>query len=364
MLIRCKTCLTPCTRPRVKFIDGVCNACINWENKKKINWNERRKQLDQLCNKFRKNDGSYDVIVPGGGGKDSSYVAWKLKTEFKMNPLCVCVQPPLDTILGKKNLDNFVNSGFNVIEIKPNRMHTSKIAKNALIKYGNPQLDWLFAIHSAPIRISILFNIPFIMWGEEAESEYGGSDDYKNKTGFSIEQINNYYRSGIQLKDVCDSSSNDSDNFWLTLPSRDEFEKNKIFAAHWSFFELWDEHMHLEIAEKHCGLSKASENTSGAYNNFSHLDQTVYLLHMYLAYLKFGFGRATTDASIDIRSGKLSREQGLKYAKQFDHIFPHENLNSYLDYFNMKEADFFDVIEKFRNKEIFIKKNNEWILDE
>ena len=364
MLVRCKKCLTPSTRPRVRFIDGVCNACINWEYKKNINWSKRKKELHELCDRFRRNNGSYDVVVPGGGGKDSSYVAWKLKNEFNMNPLCVCVQPPLDTDLGKKNLDNFANAGFNVIEIKPNRKHTSKIARNALIKYGNPQLDWLFAIHSVPIRISILFNIPFIMWGEEAESEYGGSDDYKNKTGFNLEQINNYYRSGIQLEDVCETDINDSNNYWLSLPSKKEFIENKIFAAHWSYFELWDEYMHLEIAEKFCGLEKAPENTSGAYNNFSHLDQTVYLLHMYLAYLKFGFGRATTDASIDIRSGKLSREQGLKYAKQFDHIFPHESLNNYLNYFDMKEADFFDVLEKFRNNEIFIKNNNEWILNE
>ena len=106
----------------------------------------------------------------------------------------------MDTDIGKRNLDNFVNSGFNLIEIKPNRLITKEIAKNALIKYGNPQLDWLFAIHAAPIRISLEYKIPFIMWGEEAESEYGGSDDLKNKTGFDLSHIQKYYRSNIDIK--------------------------------------------------------------------------------------------------------------------------------------------------------------------
>ena len=178
---RCLICLTPNTRPRVQFVNGICNACINWKTKKNIKWDKREKELNRLCNKYRSKDGSFDVVVPGGGGKDSSYVAWKLKNRYKMNPLCVCVQPPLDTNLGKVNLDNFTKSGFNVLEIKPNRAVTSSLAKKAFTKYGNPQLDWLFAIHSAPIRVAKEYKIPFIMWGEEAESEYGGSDAYKNK---------------------------------------------------------------------------------------------------------------------------------------------------------------------------------------
>ncbi len=362
---RCFRCLTPNTRPRVKFKNGICNACINWENKKNIDWNRRKKLLAKYCNKFRKSDGSFDVIVPGGGGKDSSYVAWMLKNKFNMNPLCVCVQPPLDTKIGKQNLDNFISAGFNVIEIKPNRKVSKIIAKNAFIKYGNPQLDWLFAIHAAPIRISIEFNIPFIMWGEEAESEYGGSDDLKNKTGFDLNHIKKYYRSNINIYDLVNRKDiKKSDIYWMTLPNNQLFKKSKIFATHWSFFEKWDEHHHLKIAKKYCGLETLKGNSSGAYNNFSHIDQKMYLLHMYLAYLKFGFARATTDASIDIRAGKMSREKGLKLAKNLDSIFPSENINEYLKYFKMTRKTFNSSIEKFRNKKIFKKSKNKWILDE
>ena len=365
MFFRCKICLTPNTRPRVTFNKGICNACLNWEEKKKINWIDREKKLKKTCDKYRSKNGSFDVIVPGGGGKDSSYVAWMLKNKYNMNPLCVCVQPPLDTDIGKRNLDNFVNSGFNLIEIKPNRLITKEIAKNALIKYGNPQLDWLFAIHAAPIRISLEYKIPFIMWGEEAESEYGGSNDLKNKTGFDLSHIQKYYRSNIDIKILLRKKNhNNSDLYWLTLPEKKLFQKSKIYATHWSFYEKWDEHLHLKFAKKYCGLETTKKNTSGAYNNFSHLDQKMYLLHMYLAYLKFGFGRATTDASIDIRAGKLTRNKGLKLVKELDHLFPINFIDDYLNYFQMKRKDFFDHLENFRNKKIFKLKNKKWILDE
>ena len=365
MFFRCKKCLTPNTRPRVTFIDGICNACINWKDKEKISWNKRIKALKIICDKYRSKDGSFDVIVPGGGGKDSSYVAWMLKNKFNMNPLCVCVQPPLDTEIGKKNLDNFVNAGFNLLEIKPNRVITKIIAKNAFIKFGNPQLDWLFAIHASPIRIAIEFNIPFIMWGEEAESEYGGADDLKNKTGFGLSQIQKYYRSNIEIKDLIGKHKiSQKDLYWLTLPNRQTFKKYKIYATHWSYYEKWDEHLHLKYAKKYCGLETTQNNTSGAYNNFSHLDQKMYLLHMYLAYLKFGFGRATTDASIDIRSGKLSRSKGLQLAKELDSVFPSEYIGDYLSYFKMNKSQFFKNLEKFRNHKIFKLKNKKWVLDE
>ena len=109
--------MTVSTRPRTKFLNGICTACINYKNRKKINWKKREKILYQLCNKLRNKNGGYDVVVPAGGGKDSSYVAWILKKKYKMNPLCVFCEPPLMTKIGWENLKNFEKSGFDVIKI-------------------------------------------------------------------------------------------------------------------------------------------------------------------------------------------------------------------------------------------------------
>ena len=170
---RCVKCLTPSTRPRINFDEnGICSACnFNLKKSNDIDWDKRREELAKLCDKYRRSNGDFDVIVPGGGGKDSSYVAYMLKYEFNMNPLCVCAVPPLPTVLGARNLRNFAESGFNVLEITPNLKISKEIARNAFIKYGQPQLDWLYAIFSVPLRIATKMKIPFVMYGEEAESE-------------------------------------------------------------------------------------------------------------------------------------------------------------------------------------------------
>ena len=94
-----------------------------WAEEKttKVNWNKRWKDLEKLCEKFRRNDGgNWDVLVPCSGGKDGSYVAWKMKHELGMNPLCVTLIPQMQTELGRENLENFKKSGFDHILITPN----------------------------------------------------------------------------------------------------------------------------------------------------------------------------------------------------------------------------------------------------
>ena len=58
-----------------RFVNGVCDACRWTEQKETIDWEDRERQLAELCDRHRKSDGNFDVIVPASGGKDSRYVA-------------------------------------------------------------------------------------------------------------------------------------------------------------------------------------------------------------------------------------------------------------------------------------------------
>ncbi len=360
---RCKTCVTPNTRPRTIINDdGVCSACLFKRKKKKINWNKRWKELKRVCDKFRSNDGSYDVLVPGGGGKDSSYVAWVLKNKLKMNPLTVCARPPMSTELGEKNLSNFSKSGFDVLEFRPNVQIEKKINLNGLIKFGQPQMAWLITIFTVPISLAIKFNIKFIMYGEEAESEYGGLTSLEEKAVFNLNHIKKAYFSNYKLNDLINVKKYKRNLGNYKLPPIDKY--NNLFPCHWSYFEKWDETKHLNIAERYCGLIRSKINTQSSYNNFSHLDQKMYLLHMYCAYLKFGFNRATTDSSIDVREGLMTRQKALNHIKKLDHLAPTKFYNDYANYFGISKKQLIKYLEKIRNKEIFIKKNNKWKLDE
>lgn len=359
----CKKCVMPSTRPRIVFDkDGVCSACRFQKRKKTIDWNARKKELQKICNKFRSKDGSFDVIVPVGGGKDSSYVAWQLKHEMGMHPLCVSAKPPLSTLIGKKNLENFAESGFTVMEVTPNPIVGRKIAKQGLIKYGQPQTDWLFAMFAIPLKIAVKLNIPFVMYGEEGESEYGGTKDLENKPDFNMTHVKKFYYSGINAKELAGEDADEADLYWYTPPSENEVNTLGLFATHWSFFEYWNEYDHIDFAIKHCGLESKDKSVKNDYNNASHTDQLVYDLHMYIAWLKFGFGRVSTLQSIDIRYGKTTRKEAIKIVNRDEGKFPKEHLQLYLEYFDMNEDELFAAIEKFRNKDIWEKVNGEWKL--
>ena len=89
--------------------DGVCDACRYAERKKDIEWESREKELLVILDKYRKNDGSYDCILPGSGGKDSAYAAHILKYKYGMHPLTVTWPPILYTDYGWENFQNWIN---------------------------------------------------------------------------------------------------------------------------------------------------------------------------------------------------------------------------------------------------------------
>jgi len=352
--------MTVSTRPRISFKKGVCSACLNFKERKKIDWSLRGKELRKLCNKFRKNNGEYDVVVPAGGGKDSSYVAWMLKNKYNMNPLCVCCEPPLITKLGIQNLNNFKSSGFDLIYLSETE-YFKKMNKITFIKSGLPQHNWLASIVIAPLKIAHKFNIKFVMWGEEGESMYGGKNIYKNKLKVDTKLFNLKLNNNVINKYIMKNTSK-KNYFWSTLNKKEIKKYSNIYKCYWSYFEKWDETKHIKVAKKYCGLRFDKKKQGNAINNHSHTDQKMFALHMYLAYLKFGFGRATTDTSIDIRHKKLSRLKAIKIVKKYDSIFPETFTKDYCNYFNMTKKRFFKILYKFINKDIFQIKNKKIIL--
>ena len=75
----------------------------------------KEKELVELCNKFRSKDGSYDILIPGSGGKDSVWVSYVMKHKYKMNPLTITWAPHMYTEIGWKNYKNWVGSGLTII---------------------------------------------------------------------------------------------------------------------------------------------------------------------------------------------------------------------------------------------------------
>ena len=176
----CKKCLTPDTRPRILFEDGVCNACKYAEKVKNntIDFDKRKLELDKLIHKIKKynftNNTPYDCIIPWSGGKDSSAVALQLKEDYKINPLLVKFNALIPTAVGLHNCNELLSYGFDSIEIKPNIKISKLLSLRFLSERGNPKLHWDAAINSVIYKTALMTNIPFIFYAEHGETHYGG----------------------------------------------------------------------------------------------------------------------------------------------------------------------------------------------
>jgi N-acetyl sugar amidotransferase len=354
------------TRPRIEFDDkGRCNACTWSEEKKSFDWTDRQGELKNLLDKYRSKDGSgFDCVVPVSGGKDGSYVAHMLKHKYGMNPLTVTIRPALSLELGDINLTSFINSGFDHIHISPNSDVMQKLNKLGFIEKGFPYYGWLIAIKTAVIQAAMNFKIPLIFYGEDGEVEYGGSTESKNNALYDIEYMKRVYFEGGYEK-VFDKVSSMPGisvgdlSFWQ-FPSDKQVEENDLAFTHWSYYEGWDSYRNYVVAKEHCGLTEKEEGTAGTFTNFSQNDQALYSLHAYMMYLKFGFGRATQDAGIEIRRGSMTRDQALNLVKMFDNQYPHEFIDLYLDYYQMTREKFDGVLDKYANRALFEKKDGYW----
>ena len=361
-LKRCTNCLNLSTRPRINFDErGWCNACQWMEKKSSMNWEPRKQELKELLDRFRSKKGGFDCLVPVSGGKDGSYVAYQLKNVYGMNPLTVTVRPALSLEIGDQNLNNFIASGFNHIHISPDAEVMRKFNKYGFIEKGFPYYGWLTAILTSIIRTALNFNIPLIFYGEDGEVEYGGSTETRDRALFDINYMKKVYLEGGYEKvfSLIDRMDAGSLYFWQ-FPDEKELERQELFLTHWSYFEAWDPYRNYLTAKEHCGLQEKEEGNSGTFTNFAQNDQALYALHTYLMYLKFGFGRATQGAGIEIRRGAMTREQAIHLVRLYDGQYPEEFIEAYLEHYEMTKDEFDSVIDRWANRDLFEKLNGRW----
>tara|TARA_B100000315_G_scaffold260917_1_gene327319 strand:- start:9588 stop:10694 length:1107 start_codon:yes stop_codon:yes gene_type:complete len=358
----CTKCLNVSTRPRIEFNkEGICNACV-WAEEKKtiINWEQRWAKLEELCEKYKKlNPNRPNVIVPYSGGKDGAYNAYILRDKLGMHPLCITIRPPIEDPLGKQNIQNFLDRGFDHVFITPNRRISKEIDKDNFINHGIPMHAFMMSVHAAIWRCAVIYDIPFVMYAEEGESEYGGSTELKYRHNYDIEHSINFYLSGIDPRQYIDKYS-EQELYWFIHPSKEEIIEKKLDISHMSYFEHFSNYKHYLVAKEKLGLIEREERNVGSYENFSTTDTYLIWLYFYLMYLKFGFGRTTTIVGNDIREGALTRDQGINLVKKYDGEYPEQYIDLYLSYYQMTKEEFDEVLDKHANKDLFVKRNGFW----
>lgn len=357
----CSHCLSMSTRPRIKFDHrGWCNACQWTEKKRTLDWGSRLKELDALLAKHRRSDGRFDCLAPVSGGKDGSYVAYNLKHKYGMNPLAVTVTPALALPLGEQNLRAFVDSGYNHMTINPDNRAMRTLNKTGFIEMGFPYYGWLISIQAAVVRMAVNFRIPLIFYGEDGEVEYGGSTETDKNPIYDVHYMKKIYLEGGYERVLRESGLSSEELYFFRFPSDAELAESRIDITHWSYFESWDPYRNYLVAKEFCGLKEAEGSNAGTFTNFAQNDQALYALHTYLMYLKFGFGRANQDASIEVRRGAMDREQAVNLVRLYDGQYPEEFMDLYLDHYDMTSEEFGAVLDRWANRDLFEKVNGRW----
>jgi len=157
-----------------------------------------------------------------------------------------------------------------------------------------------------------------------------------------------------------DVDISDADLILFKFPLDDEILEKRLSFTHWSYFEPWDSYRNYVVAKEYCGLKEKEKANIDTFTNFSQNDQLLYSLHAYMMYIKFGFGRATQDAGIEIRRGAMTRDQAINLVQMYDDVYPEELIEAYLDYYQMTKEDFDMVLDRYANKNLFNKIDGVW----
>ncbi|WP_291949925.1 N-acetyl sugar amidotransferase [Campylobacter sp.] len=355
----CKKCVMPDTKPDLHFDEnGVCDACNSQIDKNEnINWQARKKEFLELIKKYKKHS-VYDCVIGVSGGKDSTFQVLKC-LELGLNPLCVCFEPSIPTKIGKKNLANLNNLGVDLIHIKRNPKIYKKLAKEAFIRTGDNEWQNHLGIFTSVPRIAINFNIPLIIWGESPQVEYGGPASSKDKNTLGREWLEEFGGLlGNRISDMIGVDGiSEKDLYFYTYPSDEDLQRVGVTGLFLGYYFKWDYKNNLKISKEN-GFLTTNKPVETTYENFENLDCYSNHLHDYLKYCKYGFGRATDNACLDIRLGYIDREEGVRLVQKYDGKPPKKAIKKYLKFSGFSEKEFEKIVDSFTNRKIFKRDEN------
>ena len=349
--------------------DGVCDACRVAEHKEKeIDWREREEQLLRLLDKYRRNDGNYDCLVPGSGGKDSAFQAHVLKYKYGMHPLTVTWPPILYTDYGWENFRNWLDfGGFDNISFNRNGRVMRLLTRLSIENIFHPFQTFILGQKNLAPKIALKYGLPLIFYGE-SEAEYGNpiaesSASLRDKSYFAMKNLDEIYLGGITIKELRETYNLELNDLTSFLPAKyDELENADIQVHYLGYYLKWTPQEAYYYAVENTGFKARPFRTQGTYSKYNSIDDKIDDLHYYTTFIKFGLGRASYDASQEIRNRHITREEGIALVNRFDGEFPDRYFDEIMEYLEMDPAYFRELCDKFRSPHLWKRENGEWKL--
>jgi len=348
--------------------DGVCSACEFAETKIETNWNEREELLFELLEPYRSKDGSYDVLVPSSGGKDSAFQAHILKYKYKMNPLAVTWAPNMFTRAGWLNFNNLSRiGGIDSFLYTPNGKLHSYLTKLAFLNLGHPFQPFIHGQKIVGPKLAEKFGIKLIMYGEN-QAEYGNpiennSNPFMEPYFFSIDNPKDMILGGVSVEDTINETDFTFEEFQPYIPPTVKSLIDKqIKVTYLGYFERWDPQECYYYAVDKTGFMPSYERSIGTYSRYTEIDDKIVPFHFYMTFIKFGIGRATYDSAQEVRNGKITRDEAAYLIKKFDGEFPERYVAEFCKYIGITLDDFHKTVDKFRSPHIWSNVSGEWKL--
>jgi N-acetyl sugar amidotransferase len=348
----CTRCCLPETMEGITFDEfGICVPCRSSEEKMHINWDERRKGLDALIEQFRSED-YYDCMLPMGGGKDSTYQAHILKHVLRVTPLAVTHGFNWMSLAGRYNLENCLQKfDQDHLIFCMNRKIVNRMARKGLGAIGDACWHCHIGAGTFPIQSAMAWDVGLMCWGESI-AEADGRGSYQNQKEASL-YYNLEVSAKVKAEDLLDQDTKIKDVSAWVYPSREVLRGQNIRYIHLGDFFFWDEERQVEFLKRNYEwMESIVENT---YKGFKSVECVMAGVHDYSNFLKRGIGRATIQASTDVRRGLLTREEGFELAKKYDTQRPHA-LDFYLRLTGLSEAEFEATLKEARTKSQFAMK--------
>ena len=348
--------------------EGICDACRHAEEKERIDWNAREKELVKLLDQYRRNDGQYDCLVPGSGGKDSAMQAHILKHKYGMHPL-TCTWPPiLYTDYGWQNFKNWLEiGGFDNVSFRPNPKVQKLLTRLSIQNLLHPFQTFILGQKNLAPKIAMQYNIPLIFYGEN-EAEYGNpiadnATSLRDKAYFAMRNIEDIYLAGLPVRELIEKHNLEMIDLVPYLPADyNALEKSNIVVQYLGYYIKWTPQEAYYYAVENTGFQARPFRTEGTYSKYNSIDDKIDDLHYYTTHVKFGLGRATYDASQEIRNKHLTREEGVALVRQFDGELPTHYFREVLDYIGLDPEEFMDLCDQFRSPHLWEKTSGHWKL--
>jgi len=365
----CRTCVVSNQRPRIKFDEtGRCSACIFREYEQtQVDWAERERELQDWAAELRTRPGIH-AIIASSGGKDSGYIAHVLKHELGLNVLSATFKPFLYTDIGLKNFEAYVDSGFETLQAHPNGRFQRKLARMCFETLADGWAGFGMGQMAYPHWLAHQLNVPYVIYSENGEGQYSGDPEVFNLRGMASGLWAEKYHKGRTIDDLVNfglaygyldrKDFTESSLAWYRPPP----VSSKVEMLWMSYFRYYDPMEAFYSATEHTGFTPNEERSEGTYSKYASLDDKTDGFHFYLAFIKFGIGRATSDAAHEIRDGQLTREEGVALVHRYDGEFPKRHFPEFMEYLDITEERFWEVCDFWRPEHLWARDGDQWYL--